>query len=77
MLTEFNPVEIEFRGLLVTSEWRYKAAPAHFFLFVVATCGLVVSARFLFGDWATAWNAGGFVLSLLTLLAMREKFNRV
>lgn len=31
---------------------------------------MVAGAKLLYGDWATAWNVGRFLISLATLLWM-------
>ncbi|RFU24975.1 hypothetical protein B7463_g11362, partial [Scytalidium lignicola] len=62
--------ELEFCGLLIREGWRLDlqhiilpSMAGFFFL-------MVVGAKLLYGDWATAWNFGCFLISLATLLWM-------
>lgn len=55
---------------MIDEGWRFDSQPV--VLPAAATVLLlsVVAAKLIYGDWATAWNCGGFLVSLVTLLWM-------
>jgi hypothetical protein len=60
--------ELKFQGLIIKEGWdadlQYILLPlAMTVLFLV-----VLTARFLFGDWSVAWTVGSFFVGLVAVL---------
>ncbi|KAE8368477.1 hypothetical protein BDV27DRAFT_42740 [Aspergillus caelatus] len=62
--------ELRFPGLLISEGWELD--PQHILLPLSTTALfiMVVAAKFIYGDWAIAWNVGSFLVSLAALLWM-------
>ncbi|RFU25457.1 hypothetical protein B7463_g10885, partial [Scytalidium lignicola] len=62
--------DLEFRGLMIKEELRpdlqRTLLPSTATILFLAVAG----AKLIYGDWATAWNVGSFLVSLVTLLWM-------
>ncbi|KAJ5712336.1 hypothetical protein N7493_008804 [Penicillium malachiteum] len=56
--------ELEFRGILVKEEWEVKSHYVLFSLAMTLLCSILIAAKFVFGEWGTAWTVGSFFLSL-------------
>jgi hypothetical protein len=62
--------ELPFRGLRIEEGWQLDSRHVVLPLAVTGFFLMVTSARLVYGDWGTAWNAGGFLVTLVTLLWM-------
>lgn len=56
--------EMKFRGILVQECWDTKAQYILFSLAVSMLFFTLITAKFVFGDWGTAWTVGCFFLAL-------------
>ena len=62
--------ELQFRGLNISENWNSNSQHIILPLTVILILLAIIFARFIFNDWGTAWNVGGFLVSLVTLLWM-------
>lgn len=60
--------ELRFRGIMIREDWKTDSKHAVFSLAMSLLFFMVIAAKFIFGDWGTAWTVGCFFLSLASFL---------
>lgn len=60
--------ELRFRGIMIREDWKIDSKHIIFSMAVSLLFFMVIAAKFIFGDWGTAWTVGCFFLSLRSSL---------
>ncbi|KAL4804627.1 hypothetical protein BDV18DRAFT_153072 [Aspergillus unguis] len=60
--------EMKFRGILIKEGWEIKSWYIMISFTMTSLVAALIAAKLIFGEWATAWNVGSFLLALGSFL---------